>query len=406
MKNIIFALFVMCTIPIFPSTYPEGNNSYCNRLADAGNYLWIASNKGLVRYEKTTGKCEFYTEKVGYDNTAIFTCVYTDNEDNLWFGTRKDYLCKYNESSLSKYQAHNFSPFCWFSIAFDTNNDPWSASSVIFYDYKKNDNKYFNFGSINLTGGTSWIMDMKFDSKGNLWMVTDTSLYNYHYLVCKKKEASNIDFILSGLKVATSLAIDNQDNIWFVCDDGIHYYNPRIQTDIHYTSENTSNIPNTIYTACKIDNKGNIWFVGSTSLLKYDGNKFTSYDCPGFNEARSILCDNNVIWIYTNNDDVFRFEEGKFTHVHIENGTSNINFTKNDTDKLSVTCNKNGIIKINSNREITRVNIYTISGVLVLSYLSNGEKEIVLENSKLPKGIYLFKTSYSDSKITSKVFIE
>lgn len=405
MKSIVLILFVMCSLPVFSTTYPEGNNNYCNRLANAGDYLWIASNQGLIRYEKATGKCESYTEKVGYDNSSIFTCVYTDKEDNLWFGTRGDYLCKYNEDYLKKYIAHSFSPFCWFSIAFDANDDPWTGSVLLFYNYKNTDNTYIKYGSIHVMGSTSFIMDMEFDSKGNLWMAADTSLFNYHYLVCKKKDSSGLDFILSGLQAATSLAVDSQDNIWLVCDDGIHYYNPTSQTDTHYTSENTPSIADVAYTACEIDNQGNVWFIASDHLLKYDGTQFAHYKCSELDEARSILCDNGVVWIYTNNDDLFRLEKGEFTRVHIETPTSDITSVEDDPNKLIVACDKNGNIRISSDTELTGIRIYTVSGTLVLSQLSNGTNEFVLENFKLSKGIYLVKVSHSGGEFVSKVAV-
>lgn len=413
MKSLLFIMFTLCITQVFPASYPEGNNYYCNRLANAGEFLWIASNQGLIRYEKKTGKSELYTAKVDFHDSSVFTCVYTDKENNLWFGTKDSPLTKYNGIYSNVYIPHpndylyNCTHFYWYSLAFDSQNKLWSGTTSIFLSYDKESKERVDQGNLDLWGNEPfYIMDMEFDSKGQLWIAADSY---YVHLACRKTDGS-INFVLSAhnsQRTISSLAIDSEDNIWYVCEDGIHHYNQTNAIDTHYAFDNYPDIPSALYTACEIDHKGNIWFTSSHYLLKYDGSKFTSYNCYGYDKACSLLCDGDMVWIYTANDDVFCFENEQFNYIHIETGSSNIVRESSEIHQFTVTSDENGIIRISGNIGIISINVYNVSGTLILSSPFDRKKNVAIESNKLvEKEIYLFEINYSGGKAVIKTVIK
>ena len=66
-----------------------------------------------------------------------------------------------------------------------------------------------------------------------------------------------------------------------------------------------------------IDDEGNIWFTSENNLLKWDGSQFTTYTCAGYEEARSMLCDGEVVWVLLKNDTLLKFENNEFDAIDL-----------------------------------------------------------------------------------------
>ncbi|MEG1642620.1 MAG: two-component regulator propeller domain-containing protein [Bacteroidales bacterium] len=409
--TVLLLIMLITTTEVNAKTHGY-NEYYSNRIANAGDYLWIASNRGLIKYEKPTGKCSLISNTdIGLKQNTIILSLSSDKNGNLWIGTEDDEAYMYDGNTTTHYSSISFNVYDWYYIAynyafaFDTENNPWAGGFAFYADFKGEKKHKIPSHFVDGGGGNYAVMDMAFDSKDNLWIAIDYGL-NIHLLCHKKGEADSGTIILGGAGdnfAATSLSIDRNDNIWFVFTDGIHYYNQQTNSDTHYNFKSYPDIPDALYTACDIDADGNVWFVASQYLLKYDGNKFTSYNCPGFDQARSVLCDGPVVWIYTNNDDVLKFENSTFTRSSIENGLMGITNTEYHGCDFTVTSVGNGDIIISGGTKIEMVNIYNISGTLVSSVKCAGENSVTVIDAAIKNnGIYLIRIQHQKGETVIK----
>ncbi|MEG1643018.1 MAG: hypothetical protein RR293_02565 [Bacteroidales bacterium] len=412
MKRLIFVIFVLYTASASSAAYYLDpiykNDFYSNRIEDDGAYLWVASKYGLIHYEKSTEKCTLFNN-VLIPKKAVIVSVFKDKKGkDLWIGTFEDESYKYDGNLLTRYSAstenYPYGPlYRSYSMAFDSENNPWIGGYWFYTDCAKNKN-YVVADNAMSDCWENFAMDMAYDSKGKLWIAVDQRKYTY--LASYENGDRSSTKVLQGT-AATSLAIDSNDKIWLTCTDGIHNYDPVTKSDIKYSYDNNPDIPETIYTACDIDESGNIWFVGSNYLLKYDQSKFTYYNCNGFDQARSVYCDGPVVWVYTGNDDIFRFEGEKFTSVNIGTALSGIKVVENEGKDFTITYDKGGVVRISGDVEIRNINIYNVSGLLVASASYSGENNVTVEIPAISKGgIYLLKVGYLGGESIIKSVID
>jgi streptogramin lyase len=146
---------------------------------DSKDYLWIATDVGLDKYDSYQVKKYRQNEnQPGTITSNILTCIYEDHKKNLWFGTY-DGLNLYNPSK------DNFKVF---------KNSRGDSSSL----------------------NSNCITGIVEDKKGNIWIVSDGSCLN-------KLDTLNQDFIRypfelqrHGLSVrpSTMAAVDSKGFIW------------------------------------------------------------------------------------------------------------------------------------------------------------------------------------------------
>ncbi len=89
------------------------NNFEINTLfIDSNGLLWIGTKSGLIKYDMTTGfKADYYNESgnslsLSSDNISSFA---EDNDGNIWIGTIKGGLNKYNEN-LDSFESYMHNP--------------------------------------------------------------------------------------------------------------------------------------------------------------------------------------------------------------------------------------------------------------------------------------------------------
>ena len=212
----------------------------------------------------------------------------------------------------------------------------------------------------------------------------------YDYQIENKKDKDGIDSKLSTLHKypfvyfnttpilefedinATSIVVDNNDNIWFTSNYGIHYYNQSTDEDFLINSTTNSSIPNEHFYANEKDSEGNIWFSSSTTLMKYDGEDFTTYTCTDYNEARSILCDGDIVWILLKNDTLLKFQNKEFETIDLTPAVTGIEESITDTPNTKVYAS-NGVLYIEKADGITSVEVYNSLGTPLYRRGAGGE---------------------------------
>ena len=277
-----------------------------------------------------------------------------------------------------------------------------------------------------MNGGTGEgrpTMDMAFDSKGTLWIISDNRKATYD---CKdgehglatlvKKDKDGIDSKLSTLHKypfvyfnttpilefedinATSIVVDNDDNIWFTSNYGIHYYNQTSAEAMLINSTTNSSIPNEHFYANEKDSEGNIWFSSSTTLMKYDGEDFTTYTCTDYNEARSILCDGDIVWILLKNDTLLKFQNKEFETIDLTPAVTAIEESITEVNKSKAFVS-NEMLNIENAEGINLVVVYDATGKVITSANANGATSTQIALPSNTKGVLLVKVNNEIIKV-------
>ena len=143
MENSI--IFIFFLLPAFYSlnqgqtewvNYTFGDRVY--DIEDNGDDLWIATNGGLVKFNKNTENRTFYNRaNIGLPSNHIMSLV-IDSLDRVWMGTRHLGLGVLEENTCTVYNTQNAAiPFDQWntSIAIDNDNNAWIGSLRFLYKF-------------------------------------------------------------------------------------------------------------------------------------------------------------------------------------------------------------------------------------------------------------------------------
>ena len=433
--NIKFLLVIAFILPFnicFAVQFDEYKNElHSNRLALKDNAIWIAASKGLVKYDKTLGTVSSASEELGVNSDIEYLSIATAPDNSLWFASKEEGIKKYDEAlysyRASYYMVNNVIFGFLYSFAFDSSDRVFAGDldHVFYVDNLEPIEEEFCCKqmlklAVRKDGATEEgrpTMDMAFDSKGTLWIISDNRKATYD---CKdgehglatlvKKDKDGIDSKLGTLHNypfvyfnttpvlefedinATSIVVDNDDNIWFTSNYGIHYYNQSTGVDSLMNSTTHSSIPNEHFYIAEKDSDGNIWFSSSTTLMKYNGEKFITYTCSNYKEARSILHDGNTVWILLKNDKLLRYKNRSFKVIDLTPAITGVeeNFVETPKTKAFVS---NEMLNIENVEGINLVVVYDATGKVITSVNANGatSTQIVLPSNT--KGVLLVKVN-------------
>ena len=445
MKNnkfiIKFLLVIAFVLPFnicFAGYYDEYKNDlHVNRLALKDNAIWIAASKGLVKYDKTLGIVSSVSDELGINSDIEYLSIATAPDNSLWFASEEEGIKKYDEV-LSSYRAsyylgNNVLYGLLYSFAFDSSDRVFAGDlDNVFYVDKLNPIdeypccKQMYQLATTTDGGEGACrptMDMAFDSNGTIWIVSDNreapNRYkdgNLNLATLVKKDKAGLDNTLNTIHKypyayfkatpvlefedinATSIVVDDNDNIWFTSNYGIHYYNQSTDEDFLINSTTNSSIPNEHFYANEKDSEGNIWFSSSTTLMKYDGEEFTTYTCPDYNEARSILCDGNIVWVLLKNDTLLKFESNEFETIDLSPAVTGIEESIAEVNKSKAFVT-NEILNIENAEGINSVVVYDAMGRVITSTNANGATSTQIALPSTIKGVIMVKVNNEVIKV-------
>lgn len=269
---------------------------------DRNGNTWLATWHGIIKYD---GK--LFTNYTLKENLVHFhvACCYADKKGNLWFGTARAGVYKYDPEAASgktftlfttKDGLANNNVCC---VLEDKDGNIWfgTENGLSRYDGKT----FTNFGEQDGFRG-KYVNSIMQDKSGKLWIGTTEGLFNFNdgaFSEFKNKEGLSFK--------AMSLLEDKTGKIWIGRFDGLTVYNPATSVYTNYLSD--------FLTYYIVEDKaGNIWLSHSETnnyymgfpkqvLYKYDGKTFImiteQYDPGDFQLFGKAVDKKGNVWFGT-----------------------------------------------------------------------------------------------------------
>lgn len=308
-KNNLFFLFLIISFQLQAQEMQWAhylNVIPVNKQIIDGDYIWGATNYGLIRLNTLSGDVLLTNASAAGAPYASYNDIAVDSLGFKWMSTSSG-LVKYNGQEWTVYNPSNSGLISSSvkAIDIDKNNTVWVAFiyGISSYDGKKWKYVYNDPSSGLIEGATP--SAIKADHKGIKWVLFRDSkgagLSRYN-------DTSWTVFRLSdfGLKSADGdfkfLHLDREGNKWIALGTDMVLkfgYND-------FTVINASNLGLSNYKINSIseDNLGNKWFVSDKRMAKYDGKTAVSYSpeilSVPFNSINNLTFDrHNNAWFTT-----------------------------------------------------------------------------------------------------------
>lgn len=276
-------------------------------IAMYGNYLWLGTENGIVKYDKRSDEFINYTQANdsnlrGYLGSIIRSV--TVNSAGKVFATG-DGLLQYDGNNWQRFTSENsMLPYnethC---VSVDKNDNVWIGSGE--YVCRIVNNTWSVFQLMDASALSYFaVNEIAFDSKNVAWAGTSHGLFKIENNTVTKIELFPFGEIYS-------LKVDDNDRIMMATkNQGLVIYFPQNSSVLQYNTVN-SNIGNN-YIQYIVKGKDNSFWLAAAKLTLFSNDKFTTFtdkDSLLTNCAiNRILYDNDVLWIGTANNGLLKYD--------------------------------------------------------------------------------------------------
>jgi ligand-binding sensor domain-containing protein len=283
-------------------------------IVDGGNDLWIATDGGLVRFDKSTARSYvFNRSNANLPDNHIWSLA-KDSSGNYWFGTQSNGVAKFNGVSCQAFNTKNSGlPYDQWNtgIAVDTAGRIWIGSSRYLSIYDGKTWKTYETGSPIYSYFA--IRALLFDTGGVAWIGASWGL--------GRLAGDTLSQQYAGIsKEIFALAIDSGHSLWIgTYGYGLIKLDGQSRTVFDITN---SGVPdNTIY-AMKFDSKGRLWVGTGKGLARFDGGRWTVFNKENSGLDTDVIYaleidDEGTIWLASRTDFIFRFDGQTWTKYKV-----------------------------------------------------------------------------------------
>jgi ligand-binding sensor domain-containing protein len=370
------------------------------RILDDGDYLWVATNSGLLKLNTETEETALYNrDNAGWPDNHLRNMA-KDSDGNLWVTTQFGGIARFDGTNSSVYSSSNSGlptdQYCT-SIAIDNENNKWIGSLMFL---NKFDGEEWQSWTTPLSAIAAYwfIYDLKFDRNGVLWLGGSSPEWKFAQFT-----GTEIQAFPEITASVHAIEFDGENNQWLATANGLVKYDGRT-----FTSYNTANsaIPGNCIYDVKSDASGNLWLAIGKYLVRFDGENFTSYETPLLEEADPtnqdfVLCLNvdskGAIWLGTKKSGLFKFTQEKFTQaLKVTDVATGIKATENKKPEISLRNTGSGIsLHLSLTKKATvSLSVFDLGGRRVSSWLngqilSSGDYRY---DTDLPLGVFLVQS--------------
>lgn len=318
MKKLVYILLVFA-LPCYaqnPDWINLTNGNEVSAIVSRGNDLWIGTDGGLVKLNKTTEELTFYNRaNANLPDNHIRTLA-IDSSGYLWIGTQYSGIGKFDGSMCQIFNTKNsrLPHDQWnMEIEVDPEGNIWIGSLWYLSKYNGIDWKIYETG--NPLSAYFSINDIKFDKNGIQWIAAS---WGFGQLIgdilLQQFEGLNEELYCLG--------VDNDNNIWIGTNGkGLIKYDGSTKT---FFDTSNSPIPSNIIFDMKLDSKGNLWLAIPEGLVKFDGTDWIIYNTDNSELPENIIyCieidENDVIWIGTQSNGLIKFDGVNWKRYKLSN---------------------------------------------------------------------------------------
>jgi len=287
-------------------------HNWIRQMSVDGDALWLATNGGLLRYDKAAGEAALFTRSnSGLSDNDILSVGC--NDGIVFAGSRFGGVNRYDGMSFNCYDTSN-SPLLfgndYTGFAFGADGSLWIGGLMHVYEFSDGSWQTFSFPGADYCAFLAFTA-MAFDSKGTLWLGIEGPYKSHLARILKD---GTVEVIPMAFGSVNALAVDVNDGVWLSsCNYGIAHYDG---SEFEYFNSVNSPFPNNDANGICIDEANNVWFGTGRYLCKYDGKEFSSYELPDDVRVSCLLADSGNIWIGTFLDGLYQFSGGAFRHVY------------------------------------------------------------------------------------------
>lgn len=280
-------------------------------LVEQGNYIWAATDIGLLKMNKNDGSFTLYDKTYGLPSNNVSVIAINKNGD-VWFGLSNVFsgegygLVKFDGKNFTLYNSSNSKlPMnCVSALCFDMQGNLWIACSFELahtYLVKYDGKDWTIYDSQNSPLPQDRVIKSLAIDKSKLWIGSNSGLFSF--------DGNSWLEYSTPVKIINSVFVNSKNNKWIGMFYGIAKYDNSTWTIL---SEKDSASPlyyNSVQTVF-IDKDGILWAGTYKGLVKYDFNTWSLYSTsnsglPG-NQVQAIISDNE------DNKWIGSFESSKF----------------------------------------------------------------------------------------------
>jgi len=268
--------------PINTTTSPLPTNNINCLTVDVQDRLWLGVYDPLYNIfgivKKAGDDWTFYNNVENPIPNPVIRLISSDANGKIWFTTENQ---TYMNETITSFDGQTWESYTYTdgsipsvnisALKTDAANNLWAAVKL------RNTQEY----ALLKYNGSSWIqipcpqyrvLDIEFDSAGNMWLASNGGLIRYDGNDFQIYATYN-----SGLpnNFVQCLAIDSDNAVWMGMSNGLaKFYNNEWQV----WDSVSSNLPYRNYKALELDDSGRIWAgTDETGLLCFDGTNWTTY---------------------------------------------------------------------------------------------------------------------------------
>ncbi len=265
---------------------------------DAKGNFWIAGgeNRLLTKISPDFTRYESYDQQFENEqNTLVnFNSLITDRKGRVWITTQLEGLLLYNETT-NRFERFLHDPLqSWTpstnlhgAITYDKDGRIWVGGNngVNYFNPDKNIFRILPAFSKETDVRNRRVARISLEDKnGKLWFGTMDGVVQHDPVTGMYKEWNNREGTPAMLHYNSirGLLCDDENNIWIATGRGINQYVQRENKMVFYTEKDS--IPSSFYFSADKDRNGNIWF----STRDYDGFYYYNQSTKTFRSIRSL----------------------------------------------------------------------------------------------------------------------
>lgn len=272
-------------------------------LLSDGDYLWIGTSDGLIRYNTANDGQVVYTIKDGLRSQSILS-IAKDKSGTKWFGTNGGGLMSYDGKRWKSYDGKDglVDEYVW-SVAFEPDGTMWVGTWYGVNKINKIDEKPWGRYTLEVLAN-EWVYVAMIDKDGTKWFGTEGGVNSFdgktwrtwthkdglgaNQGLIEKELGKKVELLPSGKRhegheiksdqynpdYVVSGVVDQEGNKWFgTWGAGLSRFDGKKWRT--YTM--SDGLPGNMIHALKTDRKGHLWIGTNGGVSRFDGKAFKNY---------------------------------------------------------------------------------------------------------------------------------